>query len=72
MESTLQNPALAAARTNPRARIITYWTIIAIGRGFDYYNQFREERVRAADLGRRLTEARLDALPNSASVLGRT
>lgn len=42
--------------------ILTYWTIIAIGRGLDYYHRFREEEVRAADLGRRLTEARLEAL----------
>jgi signal transduction histidine kinase len=42
--------------------ILTYWTIIAIGRGLDYYHRFREEQVRAADLGRRLTEARLEAL----------
>jgi len=27
MESTLQNPALAAATTNPKARTITYWTM---------------------------------------------
>ena len=26
MESTLQNPALAAARTNPKSKTIVYWT----------------------------------------------
>jgi len=42
--------------------ILTYWTIIALEHGVEYYYRFREEQVRAADLGRRLTEARLEAL----------
>src|SRR4051794_36050984 len=30
MESTLQNPVLAAARTNTKARTITYWTMTVL------------------------------------------
>ena len=30
MESTLQNPALAAARTTPKANTIVYWTVTAL------------------------------------------
>ena len=30
MESTLQNPALAAARTTPKAKTIVYWTVTAL------------------------------------------
>jgi hypothetical protein len=30
MESTLQNPALAAARTTPKVKTIVYWTVTAL------------------------------------------
>jgi hypothetical protein len=30
METTLQNPALAAAKTTPKAKAIVYWTVTAL------------------------------------------
>lgn len=42
--------------------ILYYWVIIAVGHAFDYARKFRERELRAAELEKRLTEARLQAL----------
>jgi sensor histidine kinase YesM len=42
--------------------VLTYWAIIAVTRGLIYYEELREEQVRAATLSRQLSEARLEAL----------
>jgi signal transduction histidine kinase len=42
--------------------ILYYWVIIAVSHAFDYARRFRERELRAAELEKRLTEARLQAL----------
>lgn len=42
--------------------LLIYWVIITVGYAFDYYRKFNEREVRAAELEKRLTEARLQAL----------
>jgi two-component system, LytTR family, sensor kinase len=42
--------------------LLIYWVIITVGYAFDYYRKFSEREVRAAELEKRLTEARLQAL----------
>lgn len=42
--------------------LLIYWVIITVGYAFDYYRKFSERAVRAAELEKRLTEARLQAL----------
>ncbi len=42
--------------------LLIYWVIISVGYAFDYYRKFHERELRAADLEKRLTEARLQAL----------
>jgi len=42
--------------------ILIYWVILAVTQAFDYYNKFRDRELRTAELERRLTEARLQAL----------
>jgi len=51
MESTLQNPAFAAARTQPKATAILYWIVTALfclQMGFTAYAQLRLPQVAAA------------------------
>ncbi|HMJ92284.1 MAG TPA: sensor histidine kinase, partial [Candidatus Acidoferrum sp.] len=42
--------------------LIVYWVIVAVSHAFSYYEQLRERELRNAELERRLTEARLQAL----------
>lgn len=42
--------------------LLIYWVIITVGYAFDYYRKFNEREVRAAELEKRLAEARLQAL----------
>jgi two-component system LytT family sensor kinase len=42
--------------------LLIYWVIISVGYAFDYYRKFTERELRAAELEKRLTEARLQAL----------
>jgi signal transduction histidine kinase len=42
--------------------VLVYWVIVAVSLAFDYYRKFRERELRAAELEKRLTEARLRAL----------
>ena len=51
METTLPNPALAAAETAPRAKAIVYWivtTLFCLQVGFTAYAQLRLPQVAAA------------------------
>ncbi|HEX3532508.1 MAG TPA: DoxX family protein [Thermoanaerobaculia bacterium] len=51
MESTLQNPALAAARPKPKATTVIYWIVTALfclQMGFTAYAQLRLPQVAAA------------------------
>jgi signal transduction histidine kinase len=42
--------------------LLVYWVIVAVTVAFDYARKLRERELRAAELERRLTEARLQAL----------
>jgi two-component system, LytTR family, sensor kinase len=42
--------------------LLVYWVIVAVRHAFDYAKKFRERELRAAELEKRLTEARLQAL----------
>ena len=42
--------------------LLIYWVIITVGYAFDFYRKFNERELRAVELERRLTEARLQAL----------
>jgi signal transduction histidine kinase len=42
--------------------LLIYWVIISVGYAFDYYRKFNERELRTAELEKRLTEARLQAL----------
>jgi signal transduction histidine kinase len=42
--------------------LLIYWVIVSIAHAFDYYRQVREREVRAVELEKRLTEAKLEAL----------
>jgi signal transduction histidine kinase len=42
--------------------LLVYWVILAVSHAFDYAKRLRERELRAADLEKRLTEARLQAL----------
>jgi hypothetical protein len=53
MESTLQNPALASARTTPRAKTVLHWywvvtALFCLQVGFTAYAQLRLPQVAAA------------------------
>src|SRR6201987_1179319 len=51
MESTLQNPALVAAKTTPKAKTIVYWIVTALfclQMGFTAYAQLRLPQVAEA------------------------
>lgn len=42
--------------------LLIYWVVVSVTHAFDYYRQVREREVRAVELEKRLTEARLQAL----------
>ena len=42
--------------------LLIYWVIVAVSQGFDYYERFRERELRAAELEKLLSEAKLQAL----------
>jgi two-component system LytT family sensor kinase len=42
--------------------LLTYWAILGIGYGREYYRKFREREVRAAQLRTQLTQAQLQSL----------
>jgi two-component system, LytTR family, sensor kinase len=42
--------------------LLIYWVIVCVSHAFDYYRRFQERKLRAAELERRLTESRLQAL----------
>ena len=42
--------------------LAVYWVIVAVSHAFNYARKFRERELRAAELEKRLTEARLQAL----------
>ncbi|HXG48456.1 MAG TPA: sensor histidine kinase [Methylomirabilota bacterium] len=42
--------------------VMVYWAVVAVAHAFDYYRKFTERELRAAELERRLSEARLQAL----------
>ena len=42
--------------------LLIYWVIISVGYAFDFYRKLNERELRAAELEKRLTEARLQAL----------
>lgn len=44
------------------AEVLTYWMVIGLSHGIDYYRKYRERELRASQLEARLTQARLDAL----------
>jgi two-component system LytT family sensor kinase len=41
---------------------LIYWVIVAVSQAFDYYRRYRERELRAAELEKRLAEAKLQAL----------
>jgi two-component system, LytTR family, sensor kinase len=42
--------------------MLVYWAIVSVTHALSYYSKYQEREVRAAELERRLTEARLQAL----------
>ena len=42
--------------------LLTYWALIGLTQGFDYYRKYREREIRASQLEARLARAQLDAL----------
>ncbi|HKO36119.1 MAG TPA: histidine kinase [Pyrinomonadaceae bacterium] len=44
------------------AEVLTYWMMIGLTHGIDYYRKYRERELRASQLEATLTQARLDAL----------
>ena len=42
--------------------VVTYWVIVGLTLGFDYYRKFRERELRASRLEAQLSEARLQVL----------
>jgi sensor histidine kinase YesM len=69
----LQNPLLGMTTTfggtiqklllkNSFLNLLIYWIIVSVSLAFDYYRKFRDREVQAADLERRLAEAKLMAL----------
>jgi len=47
---------------NTFLNLLIYWVIVSVSLAFDYYRKFRDRELRAADLERRLAEAKLMAL----------
>lgn len=44
------------------AEVLTYWMVIGLSHGIDYYRKYRERELRASQLETRLAQAQLDAL----------
>jgi two-component system LytT family sensor kinase len=44
------------------AEVLTYWIVIGLAHGVDYYRKYRERELRASQLETRLAQAQLDAL----------
>src|ERR1044072_1933482 len=44
------------------SEVLTYWVVIGLAHGFNYYRKYREREVRAAQLETRLAQAQLEAL----------
>jgi two-component system LytT family sensor kinase len=44
------------------SEVLTYWVIIGLSHGIDYYRKYRERELRALQLETRLAQAQLDAL----------
>jgi sensor histidine kinase YesM len=44
------------------AEVLTYWMVIGLSQGIDYYRKYRDRELRASQLEARLTQAQLDAL----------
>lgn len=42
--------------------LLIYWVVVSVSHAFSYYRQFQERALRASELEKRLTEARLQAL----------
>jgi LytS/YehU family sensor histidine kinase len=42
--------------------VLVYWVIVAVSHAIDYYRKFHERELRAAELEKRLTQAKLQAL----------
>jgi two-component system, LytTR family, sensor kinase len=42
--------------------LLIYWVIVSVSQAFDYYRQYQERALRATELEKRLTEAKLQAL----------
>jgi LytS/YehU family sensor histidine kinase len=42
--------------------LLIYWVIVVVSHAFDYYRRFRERELRAAELEKRLVQAKLQAL----------
>ena len=61
-------PITFAAVFNPMVvrtfhfNVLVYWVLVSLDSGLRYYRQFRERELRAAELEKRLAEARLQAL----------
>lgn len=48
--------------TGIRTHVLTYWIVVGVVHGLDYYRRAREREVHAAELAAELSRARLDAL----------
>ncbi|MDT4967594.1 MAG: two-component system, LytTR family, sensor kinase [Acidobacteriota bacterium] len=61
-----QQPFLPAFRnqlvSSLHAEVLTYWMVIGLSHGIDYYRRYRERELRASQLETRLAQAQLDAL----------
>jgi two-component system LytT family sensor kinase len=44
------------------SEILTYWMVIGLSQGVEYYRKYRERELRASQLEARLAQAQLDAL----------
>ncbi len=44
------------------SEVLTYWMVVGLGHGIDYYRKYRERELRASQLETRLAQAQLDAL----------
>src|SRR5439155_12081980 len=42
--------------------LLIYWVIVSVSHAFDYYRQMQERELRAAELQKRLAQARLQTL----------
>lgn len=42
--------------------LLIYWVIVAVSQAFEYYRKYRERELRAAELEKRLVQAKLQAL----------